>query len=686
MSGTATSLHLVFDPYLPWWALGLIGVGLVALLARRLVTRRPGGIYRLIAIAGLLLALANPWMVEEQRKPLRDVAIVAVDRSMSQTVTGRQALLEKSRTELMQRLSAIPNLDVREVDVTGEQDTELRPGLSEALRDTGADRLAGTFLLTDGLVADASLPDDLKAAPIHRLVTGSKTEIDRRIQLYDAPKYAIVGRRLNLVAKVLEDGGPGDGSVPVTLRLDGKEVASRDVPVGVEVGMHVPIDRPGKTTVELTVGDSPDEIATVNNTASLIINGVRDRLRVLLITGEPYQGARMWRDILKSDGAVDLVHFTILRPPLKQDFTPVNELSLIAFPTHELFQQKLNEFDLIVFDRYFWRGVLPLQYLANVAHYVRAGGAVLSVAGPDFAGSRSLYTTPLSQVLPAAPTGQVLEEGFKPDLTDIGRRHPITRALLGRDGAENWGDWYRQIDTLPGNGTPLMNGISGKPLLVVNRVGKGRVAQLLSDESWLWARGHQNGGPQGEMLRRLAHWLMKEPELEEETLNATATANGFAIKRTSIGEIGDSVTVQYPDGHKQDLPYTARSDGEATAGLEASAPGLYRFTDGPTEAVAAFGPLQSPELNILKSSADRLDTLTEGANGATAWLGDEAMPSVRTVEAGARTSGSGWMGVERRNASLSTGLRQTALLPPWVYLMIAGGGLMLAWWREGRPG
>ena len=686
MNATATSLHLVFDPYLPWWALAAIGGLLVALLARRLVTRQPGSLYRLAAIAGLLLALANPWVVEEQREPLDDVAVVAVDRSMSEQVTGRAALVETARQELMQKLSQIPGLEVREVDISGEQETELRPMLSEALRDTGADRLAGTFLLTDGLVADGSLPDDLREAPVHRLITGSKKEIDRRIQLYDAPKYAIVGRPLDLVAKVLEDGGTGEGSVPVTLRIDGREVASRDIPVGVEVGMHVPIERPGKTTVELSVGDSPDEIATVNNTASLIINGVRDRLRVLLITGEPYQGARMWRDILKSDGAVDLVHFTILRPPLKQDFTPVNELSLIAFPTHELFQQKLNEFDLIVFDRYFWRGVLPLQYLANVSHYVRAGGAVLTVAGPDYAGSRSLYTTPLSQVLPLAPTGQVLEQGFKPGLTDVGLRHPITRGLLGADGTADWGDWYRQIDTLPGGGTALMNGISGKPLLVVDRVGKGRVAQLLSDESWLWARGHQNGGPQGEMLRRMAHWLMKEPELEEETLSATPSANGFTLKRTSIGQIGNSLTVQYPDGHKEQIPYTSRSEGEATAGLQVSAPGLYRFTDGPTEAVAAFGPLQSPELNILKSSDERLQKLAEGTRGGTTWLGDEAMPSIRAVEQGSSLSGSGWMGVERRNASLSVGLKQTALLPAWAYLLIIAGGLMLAWWREGRPG
>ena len=119
----------------------------------------------------------------------------------------------------------------------------------------------------------------------------------------------------------------------------------------------------------------------------------------------------------------------ILRPPEKQDGTPINELSLIAFPTRELFQQKINEFQLIIFDRYARQGVLPIIYFDNIAKYVRDGGAVLVAAGPDYASPTSLWRTPLDSVLPAEPTGNMTEQTFRAQLTMLGKRHPVTREL-----------------------------------------------------------------------------------------------------------------------------------------------------------------------------------------------------------------------------------------------------------------
>ena len=232
----------------------------------------------------------------------------------------------------------------------------------------------------------------------------------------------------------------------------------------------------------------------------IFVNGVRDRLRVLLVSGEPHAGERVWRNLLKSDPSVDLVHFTILRPPEKQDDTPIRELSLIAFPIRELFDTKLDDFDLIIFDRYSRRGVIPDAYLDNVVRYVRNGGALLDAAGPNFGTPMSLARTPLGTILPAEPTGEVYDEGFKPALTDLGRRHPVTEGLPGagpRDGEASWGRWFRQVDTrVRHGGVVLMTGDRGDPLLVLDRVGKGRVAQLMSDEMWFWARGFEGGGPQ----------------------------------------------------------------------------------------------------------------------------------------------------------------------------------------------
>src|SRR6516165_4368818 len=146
--------------------------------------------------------------------------------------------------------------------------------------------------------------------------------------------------------------------------------------------------------------------------------GVRENLRVLLVSGEPHAGERVWRNLLKSDAAVDLVHFTILRPPQKQDGTPIHQLSLIAF------------------DRYQHRDILQLLYYENIARYVEQGGALLVADGDDFAGQMSLSRTPLSVVLPATPTGRVLERPFKAKLSVDGAKHPVTRGLPGSEASE----------------------------------------------------------------------------------------------------------------------------------------------------------------------------------------------------------------------------------------------------------
>src|SRR5262249_37588855 len=162
-----------------------------------------------------------------------------------------------------------------------------------------------------------------------------------------------------------------------------------------------------------------------NNRAVVSIDGVRDKLRVLLVSGEPHAGERTWRNLLKSDASVDLVHFTILRPPEKQDGTPINELSLIAFPTRELFQQKISEFQLIIVDRSARQGLLPLIYSNNIEKFGRDGGAVLTGAGPDYASPTSIWRTPLDGIPPAEPTGEITERSFQARLTEAGQRHPV---------------------------------------------------------------------------------------------------------------------------------------------------------------------------------------------------------------------------------------------------------------------
>ena len=435
--------------------------------------------------------------------------------------------------------------------------------------------------------------------------------------------------------------------------------------------------------LQFTVPQAEGELTGRNNTALVQINGVRDRLRVLLVSGEPHPGGRTWRNLLKSDSSVDLVHFTILRPPEKQDGVPVGELSLIAFPTRELFLEKINDFDLIVFDRYKRRGILPSLYLDNVAEYAQQGGAILIAAGPDFASADSLYRSPLSEVLPASPTARVIEQGFMPKITDIGQRHPVTAGLRSPVEDADWGRWMRQIEVSAETGQVVMAGHGDAPLLVLDRVGDGRVALLASDHAWLWSRGFEGGGPQLELLRRLAHWMMKEPELEEETLWAETAGQNLRIIRRSLSQDVGSVSVTSPSGNVVELPLSETEPGRFETQFEGSEIGLYRLQNGDREAVVGLGPAAPREFVETVASADLLDPIVAALNGGVAVLND-GLPRLRHVRAGRPASGRGWLGLTPRGAFETKGVTQQMLLPEWLVLFLTSGLMIAAWLREGR--
>jgi len=410
------------------------------------------------------------------------------------------------------------------------------------------------------------------------------------------------------------------------------------------------------------------------------INGVRDRLRVLLVSGEPHAGERVWRNLLKSDASVDLVHFTILRPPEKQDGIPVTELSLIAFPTRELFVEKISEFDLIIFDRYKRRGLLPALYLENVANFVRQGGAVLVAAGPDFASADSLYRSPLGAVLPATPTARVFEQPFLPHVTELGQRHPVTAGLPGNG---DWGRWLRQIDVTNPQGNVVMDGIDGRPLLILNRVEEGRVALLASDHAWLWSRGYEGGGPQLELLRRLAHWMMKEPELEEEALTASAEGQTMRIVRRTLGDSVPPVTVTAPDDSTQQVTLSEVGPGDYEGVYQGAEIGLYRLENGDQSAVIGLGPAAPREFIETIASDVALRPVIDGMRGGVAVL-EDGMPRLRNVREGRPAAGRGWLGLTPRNAYETRDVRQTPMLPGWLVLVLSAFFITAAWLREGR--
>jgi hypothetical protein len=354
--------------------------------------------------------------------------------------------------------------------------------------------------------------------------------------------------------------------------------------------------------------------------------------------------------------------------------TPLNELALIAFPTRELFQEKLSSFDLIILDRFTDRGILPHAYLRNIADYVHRGGALLLTAGPEFASPESLDQTPLSAVLPAhaPPEGDgVVTGAFRPVVTALGARHPVTAGLAGaNDGsaAPTWGPWYRAIATEDVHGQVLMTGPGGLPLLVLSHVDQGRVALLLSDQIWLWSRGHEGGGPQGEFLRRVAHWLMGEPDLDEDRLSARITGKTLHVERQTVdGPAAVDTTVTPPDGPKRALALKETAPGAASGTLPAVA--------------GQDNPLEFADL---RATADRLGKLVHQSGGGITWLGASGAPRVLRVSARDSAAGPGWIGLRRRDAHLVTGVETVPLLPAWAALPLLLGLALAAWRRESR--
>ena len=683
---------IAFTPLVPslvlWLALAAIAVIAVLLL----LGRARGAAVRVTALALILLALANPSFTREDREPLSSVAAVVIDKSPSQNFGERNRETARAQEALVDSLKTIKGLEVRVVEAgqaDGETDgTRLFGALSSALSDVPVDRVAGAFMITDGRVHD--IPANTAGlgfqAPVHALITGRKDERDRRIAISAAPRFGIVGQVQTITYRLDDQGVSGDRA-KIVVRRDGEVINERTVQSGQTVNVEIDIKHAGPNIVEIEASPLDNELTLVNNRAVVAIDGVRDKLRVLLVSGEPHSGERTWRNLLKSDASVDLVHFTILRPPEKQDGTPINELSLIAFPTRELFQQKINEFQLIIFDRYARQGVLPIAYFDNIARYVRAGGAVLVSAGPDYASTTSIWRTPLDSVLPAEPVG-VTEKPFYAHLSDAGKRHPVTRGLEGSASEPpHWSRFFRTVETRNATSPPVMTGADGKPLLLLSRFGEGRVALLLSDHIWLWARGYEGGGPHLDLLRRMSHWLMKQPDLDEEALRLQVQGKDLVVLRQTMADSVTPVTVTSPSGATRELTLSASEPGTWRSTIPASELGLWQATDGTLKALINVGPTNPKEFSEVTSTTEMLKPLTQATGGDARRVVDGSsieLPRIVPVRASGVFRGDGWMGVKMRDASVVKGVGVLPVFAGLIGLLLLLGAFAATWLREGR--
>jgi hypothetical protein len=682
------SRTVIFDPLVPLpliWALAAVAVVMLAFAIWRGLRGWP---LRGLAMLALGLALVNPSWQEENRKPLSDIILAVVDDSASQRLADRPAQTEAALASLSAAVTALENTELRVIrfaDGAKDAGSLAMTALAEAMAAEPRARIAGAVIITDGQVHDTGLAPSLPA-PLHVLLSGRASDWDRRLVITDAPAFAIIGEEFTLKLRIEDQGAvPALGpEAEITIAVDAEDPVSFSVPVNTDLELPVTLPHGGQNVLHFSLSVVEGELTDRNNAAVVQINGVRDRLRVLLVSGEPHAGERVWRNLLKSDAAVDLVHFTILRPPEKQDGVPVDELALIAFPTRELFVEKIDEFDLIIFDRYRMRGILPMEYIDNVVSYVRAGGTVLVAAGPEFGAVDSLWRSPLAEILPVAPTAQVIEEPFRPALTELGRRHPVTEGLEALAPEGGWGRWFRLAEVELLRGQVAMSGPGDRPLLVLDRVDEGRIAVLASDQAWLWGRGFEGGGPQLELMKRLAHWMLKEPELEEEALMAAANGEVLTLTRRTIKEEPPGLlTITAPDGMVTELVLPQMSPGRFQIDWQAPMVGLYRLVQDDLTRVVAVGPAAPREFVETLASPALLQPVVDTVQGGMPRL-EAGFPALRAVREGRPAAGRGWLGYTPRGAYVTEDLRISPLVPGWLLLLLAAGLAVAAWLAEGR--
>ncbi|MER8828001.1 hypothetical protein NKH73_16570 [Mesorhizobium sp. M0938] len=691
---------LAFEPLISWPLLGLVLAPLLLLALVGLWLRQRGAVFRFAALLALGAALLNPVVLDEEREALKSVVAVVVDRSQSQDIGERTKQTDEALAGLQQRLARFKQFDVRVVEAgkseAAEERTETRlfSALEGAFRDVPPSRIGGAVMITDGEVHDAPAGAPDFNAPLHALITGNDQEKDRRIRFENAPRFGLVGKPLEMTYRVIGTNNEA-GSVDVRVSVNGEQVSVEQATIGQAMPLQVTIPGAGRNIVELAIDPEPDELTDTNNRAIALIDGIRENLRVLLVSGEPHAGERTWRNLLKSDASVDLVHFTILRPPEKQDGTPINELSLIAFPTRELFVEKIKDFDLIIFDRYQHRDVLPILYYDYIAEYVEKGGALLIAAGPEYAGESSIARTPLMSALPAMPTGEVVDKAFYPRLTELGQRHPVTRGLDGSaTEPPHWSRWFRTIGVENPEGEAVMKGADDRPLLLLDRKGEGRVGMFLSDQGWLWARGFEGGGPHVQLYRRIAHWLMKEPELEEERLTADGRGMMLEFRRQTMSDDPGPAQIITPSGKALTVKLERAEPGVFLGSIETNEIGLYQVGNGDLKALAHVGPVNAPEFTDVISTENRLKAPAEATGGSVRRLapssalgnltGGVTLPSVVPVRASGAATGNDWIGLRTTDDSVLKAVSRVPLFGGFLGLGLLLLALGSMWYREGR--
>lgn len=428
--------------------------------------------------------------------------------------------------------------------------------MGEALAELGA-RYAGhdlgaVVVVSDGIdtgrIGKGPLDAQTRAAiaeleaPVHAVGVGESSLRDLSVAAIMANDFAFVRTPVTIEAVVRQSGLP-DRQIDVTLTRDGRPMATRALVLRggrseEKVSFDWVPDHPGTFVFQIATPVLRGEALSSNNTQLFTVKVIRDRVRVLHVCGRPSWDERFLRAMLRRDPNVDLVSFFILRTETDEQPWNRNELSLIPFPTYEIFEDQLHSFDLVIFQNFNFApyGVEP--YLGGIREYVEQGGAFAMIGGDLSFGAGGYAQTPIQEILPvdvpradsSAAANAMTSDTFKPRLTNEGRGHPITSLLLdARDNEARWGklpalEGLNQVQRLRPGTVPLLvhptlriDGGKPAPILAVAEPGKGRTLSLMTDTAWHWGIVAAGEGDDGRAFQRFwdnaIRWLVRDPAL-----------------------------------------------------------------------------------------------------------------------------------------------------------------------------
>jgi Putative glutamine amidotransferase len=688
---------------LPPWALVLLagalaaGVVLAALDVRReALPRRRWLMWTLRALAGVcaLGFLLEPGLRQLQVARVKNRVAVLVDRSASMRFPvaagepSRSQVVAEALARLRPQIEALKDRYAFEVQgfdpelapITAEQLATQPPrggrtDLLAALRalrasDTGGSRaLAGVLLFSDGadnvdlaqgLTGPARTALEALRVPVSTVAVGQGGLADLSVDAVKVDEFAFVRNSLTAEVELHGRGFKGQ-TVPVVLRREGQVVATRSVTFTADedvkqVSFTFTPDQTGRFVYTVSMPVYPEEAVAENNARSFALKVIRDRVRVLLVAGRPSWDERAIRGILRQDANVELISFYILRSSSDQTgvLDEQRELSLIPFPRDEIFQKKINTFDLIMVLNFAQDdpGTSLASYQRDIETYVRNGGALAYLGGDRSFGEAPSSWTPFDAVLPVMSAGPAEVQPFSPRLTPEGQRHPIT--LLATGSTSNEEAWAA-LPGLPGmNLTRPRPGavvlldhpfstVDGKnaPLLAIWEVGRGRAMALMTDGTWYWSLPAHAGGAAARSYERFwsnaIRWLVRDPDLT--TLSVTADPSsvepGKPVVAVVVARLPDyqpaagaaiALDLKSADDGRVvgQAMAVAGPDGVARLELPPPAPGAYlligkarqqdKVLGEATDAVAVRAV--GPELADVRVNASLLKDLASATRGA----------------------------------------------------------------------